>query len=86
MEIVSFIDANKYSLNKEYLQHYLLEFLPSYKKAQLYFPPFKRNKKKEVVEEKNYELSKYKKRNVSKPKTKKEEKTIQEEIGDFLLI
>ena len=88
MEIVSFVDANKYSLGKEYLEHYLLQFLPSTKKEQLYFPPFKRIKEKvEEVEEKNWELSKYKKRNVSKPKTKKEKKiTTFEEVGDFLLI
>lgn len=86
MEIVSFVDANKYSLGKEYLQNYLLEFLPTNSKAQLYFPPFKRIKKEEI-EEKNYEVSKYRKRNVSIPKTKKEEKvSIQDEIGDFLLI
>lgn len=83
MEIVSFVDANKYSLGKYYLQHYLLEFLPTSAKAQLYFPPFKRNKET-IVEEKNYEVSKYKKRNVSKP-TKKESKSIKDDIGEFLL-
>ena len=83
MEIVSFVDANKYSLGKEYLQHYLLEFIPSYRKAELYFPPFKRVKESKEVE-KNYEVSKYKKRNVSKP-TKKESKSIKDELSEFLL-
>jgi len=84
MEIISFVDANKYSLGKEYLQQYLLEFLPTYKKKDLYFPPFKRIKETKEVE-KNYEVSQYKKRNTDKPKNKKESKSIKNEIGDFLL-
>lgn len=85
MELVSFVDANKYSLRKEFLERVLLKYLPANRKANIYFPPFKRNKEEEK-EEKPYDIMSFKKRKASKPKSKKEKKTIKEELGDFLLI
>lgn len=91
MNLVSWVDAHKYDTPESYLRRALLQYLPTNKKGRFQFPPYKRNKedKKDPIKE-EVEIQKYTKKieKVKKKPKKKEEKkqTIEDEIGDFLLI
>jgi len=74
-DLISFLDSVKYSTSKKFLKHILLQILPSNKKEMLQFPPYKRYKKKEEVEIKDYVIE--------KTKLKSKQETT---ISDFLLI
>lgn len=87
MELISWVDVNKHMFSQSYLINALLRYIPTSKKGNFYFPPFKRNKTGKEVKQLDYEISKYKKKKTTtKPKEKKPYKSIADELGDLLLI
>lgn len=95
LNIVSYVDTNKYNLKKSYLLPLLLEISPMEKKGFLNFPPFKPKKKDEKkVEESNYSISLIKQKKVKKRAKKSvsvenldsylEDES--DDLGDFMLL
>jgi len=92
LDLVSYVDANKYNLKLTYLRSLLLELTPMEKKGEFIFPPFKPKKKDEKkVEDVNYTVSLIKQKKVKKSPKKmvSVEDFLQEDdddIGDFMLL
>jgi len=86
LEIISWCDANKYSLKEKFIRNELMSLTPSFRKSYMNFPPWKKKKEDEKADEKII-VRKVANRKSDEPKKKeKEYKGLEAELGGFLML